>query len=160
MRGHYKSISTTPATMESDDEFYNRLDTYIRNNPPLNPSKRTSEDSTNQNIAEDGRRVWGFVIYRCTYESDADWDAFLKHMRFEMEQKLSDYNGLDMLDSHRSTVFEDAALFDKASIATIRQHFREWCSTAPQEEQGTGSMISARYTYCIAVDKECLDSVV
>ena len=53
--------------------------------PELTVSRRTPPWSTHFNNAdnierylqEDGHRTWGLVIYRCTYESDDDWDQVL-----------------------------------------------------------------------------------
>src|SRR6202034_3033708 len=75
-------------------------------------SRRTPKYSTHNNNAdnierylqEDGHRTWGFVIYRCTYESDDDWDRFMG-LRDQIRCTLEIYNGLDMMDSLSVTVF-------------------------------------------------------
>jgi hypothetical protein len=146
---------------------FKRLREELDKYPPSDPSKRRptvntkyiAADNIERNLQENGHRTWGFVFYRCTYESDSDWDAFLKRMRFEVKYSLSLDEGVDMMDSLGFTVLEDPE-FDKASVSTIRQHFREWSTTAPQHEQGTGPGSSPRYQFCTMVDKESLDSVV
>lgn len=134
--------------------------------PIRNPSKRRPDmpmrfnhaDKIEQHLQEDGHRVWGLVIYRCTYESDDEWDQFMERLRATINKSLEFWNGLDMLDSLRLTVLEDRA-FNGVSTSVIRQKFRPWVETAPLEEQGTGPAYSQRYRYCIMVDEAALRSV-
>lgn len=137
--------------------------------PTVSPvSRRTPPWSTHHNNAdnierflqEDGHRTWGFVIYRCTYESDEAWDQFLKRLRHQIQLALRAYNGLDMMDSLSLTVVEDRSLLDDASTSVVREHFKQWAATAPQQEQGTGPGLSQRYRYCVQVDADALESVV
>jgi hypothetical protein len=121
-------------------------------------------------LKADGHRTWGFVIYRSTYNSDADWAAFLGHLRSEMESVFDFYNGRDMLEKFTLTVFEDRSLFDGASTNAIRQHFLQWSATAyrteqqPDQDSLTPIKVtigrSPRYIYAIQVDSESLDSIV
>ena len=82
-----------------------------------------------------------------------------------MERQFDYFNGRDILDVFTLTVIDDREL-DGANTATIREHFRQWCITAPQSEQSTGdgSEIRAgqspRYRYAIQADFESLQSVV
>jgi len=131
-------------------------------------SRRTPQYSTHNNTAdcierylqEDGHRTWGFVIYRCTYESDDDWGQFMERLRDQIRRTLEIYNGLDMMDSLSITVFEDRSILDGASTSVVREHFKQWAATAPQQEQGTGPALSQRYRYCVQVDAEALESVI
>jgi len=131
-------------------------------------SRRTPQYSTHNNDAdnierylqEDGHRTWGFVIYRCTYESDDDWDRFMELLRDAIRRTLEILNGLDMMDSLSITVFEDRSILDDASTSFVREHFKQWAATAPQQEQGTGPALSQRYRYCIQVDAVALESVI
>ena len=130
-------------------------------------SRRTPQYSTHNNQAdnierylqEDGHRTWGFVIYRCTYESDDDWDRFMG-LRDQIRCTLEIYNGLDMMDSLSVTVFEDRSILDGASTSVVREHFKQWAATAPQQEQGTGPALSQRYRYCVQVDAVALESII
>jgi hypothetical protein len=145
-----------------------------KSDPPQHPSKRTPDMESRHNLAdcvekalkEAGLRTWGFPIYRCTYQNDSDWAEFLDRYRWHISDMLKNYNGLDMLDSFQTTVFEDRALFEGASTATIREHFQKWATTAIQEESGgSPDMIrysnveAARYRFCLFVDEESLQSV-
>jgi hypothetical protein len=100
------------------------------------------------------------VIYRCTYGSDSDWEEFMRRLRYQIQHTLEFYNGLDLMDSLSLTVFEDPSIFDDASTSAIREHFKQWAATAPQQEQCTGPALSQRYRYCIQVDAEALESVI
>lgn len=146
------------------------LTEFIRNRAQRvkNPSRRMPDretalknaDNVQRQFQDDGYKVWGWVIYRCTYESETDWEAFITRIRFYIHDTLRAYNSLDMLESLNYHVFDDQALFDGARPATVREHFAQWAVTAPQQEQGTDAKQSQRYNYCIHVDKEALSSVI
>lgn len=132
-----------------------------------NPSKRTPDRETHHNLAdtieaqlqEDGHKTWGWIIYRCTYESETEWQAFMTRLRFYINDTLEQHNGLDILDSLNYHVFEDRALFDGAHPSAVREHFRKWTTMAPQQEQGTEADRSQRYNYCIHVDQAALQLI-
>jgi hypothetical protein len=113
-------------------------------------------------LQEDGHRIWGLVIYRCTYKSDADWDEFMKRLRGCTRHTLEFYQAPELMDSLGLTVLEDRALFDGATTSTVRNHFRKWAETAVETEQGEGAGQgnAQRYRYCLHVDEEALESVV
>jgi hypothetical protein len=102
-----------------------------------------------------GHQIWGFVVYRCTYESDDDWDKFMECLKHEIEGTLKLCNGLDMMVSLRITVLEDKSKFDGASDSVIREHFKHWVATAPQEEQGTTAGCSRRYRLVYPTSCSC-----
>ena len=66
------------------------------------------------------------------------------------------------------TIMEDRGHLDGASTATVREHFRQWCMTAPQSEQQQqgitggeiGPGLSPRYRYAVQVGAASLHSVV
>ena len=114
-------------------------------------------------LREDGHRVWGFVIYRSTYQSNADWDEFMRRLLADITESLGD---ADLLDNLALTVFDDPKKFDGATTAVVRDHFKQWAATAEQEEQGPEfdpEQIkipgSQRYRYCIQITQEMLESV-
>jgi hypothetical protein len=82
------------------------------------------------------------VIYRCTYESDDDWGRFMERLRGQIRYSLETYNGLNMMDSLSITIFEDLSILDSASTSVVREHFKQWAATAPQQEQGTEPALS------------------
>jgi hypothetical protein len=124
-------------------------------------------DVVEESLHTDGHRAWGFVIYRCTYKSDADWAAFLRLLMEDTEKMLWSAAGeLDLLENLALTVFDDPARFDGVTAAVVREHFRGWAAAAPEREQGPGKGLctklgfsSQRYTYCLQVGEEELESV-
>lgn len=134
------------------------------------PSRRTPDretafnnaDNVERQLQEDGHKIWGWVIYRCTYENDREWDEFMKSLRFYIDETLRYDNGLDMLESLDYHIFEDRARFNQAHPAVIRDHFEQWTATAPQQEQGVAARQierSQRYNYCLHVDQGALRSM-
>jgi hypothetical protein len=101
-------------------------------------------------------------IYRCDYESDDDWNEFMQRFRHNIRQSLEVYNGLDMRESVWVTVIEDQSILDDASTSVVREHFKQWATTAPRQEQGEGigPGLSQRYRYCLQVDAAALESIV
>ncbi|OBT75711.1 hypothetical protein VF21_05961 [Pseudogymnoascus sp. 05NY08] len=118
-------------------------------------------DNIERQLREDGHQTWGFVIYRCTYGSDDDWNKFMELLQHRIRRSLEFYDGLDMMDSLSLTIIEDRSTFDDASTSSVREHFRQWAATAPNAEQGEGigPGQSQRYRYCIQVDDGALESV-
>jgi hypothetical protein len=123
-----------PASQQAPIDVHAEFRRLQPQRPPfLTPSQRRPDlpwdlntaDLLDWSLQEDRRQTWGFVIYRSTYNSDADWAAFLRRLRFHMERVFDYYNGRDALDKFSLTVFEDRSLFDGASTNAIRQHFQQ-----------------------------------
>ncbi|KAK3168026.1 hypothetical protein OEA41_004472 [Lepraria neglecta] len=167
------------AQLQADTVWLESIRRRIRSPSQRNPDmswENNAADLIERQLQYDGHRTWGFVIYRTTYASDADWAEFLRRLRFQMEDMFDYFNGRDILEKFALTVFEDRSLFDGASTDTIRQHFQQWSSTAyrteqqqQQLEEGSGSGGSAgrvsigrspRYRFAVQVDAEALHSVV
>lgn len=137
----------------------------VKNPSPRTPSRSTefnNADNVSRQLAEDSHQIWGWVIYRCTYDSPSDWTEFINRLNFYIHSTLTFDNGLDMLESLDYHVFDDCEKFDGAHPADVRGHFREWVVTAPQREQqgpDASARRSQRYNYCLHVDREALESV-
>ncbi|KIM95358.1 hypothetical protein OIDMADRAFT_134127 [Oidiodendron maius Zn] len=143
----------------------------IRESPdvsPRNPQltwQNNSADRIERQLQQDHHQTWGFVIYRTTYNSDADWAEFLRRLHFHMEKAFDFYNGRDILEKFTLTVLDDRAAFDGATTDTVRRHFQQWSLTAyPREQQYQGGNVhigqSARYHYAVQVDQEALHAIV
>ena len=71
------------------------------------PSRRTpvretifnNADNVERQLQEDGHKIWGWVIYRCTYANDEEWAEFMARLRYWNEENLRFDNALDMLPS-------------------------------------------------------------
>ncbi|KAG8624002.1 hypothetical protein KVT40_008978 [Elsinoe batatas] len=114
-------------------------------------------------IQSTGHSKWGFVIYRCTYKSDEDWNK----MMTKLEEKdaepyhMAAFNLTQRLrDSLTYAVFEDADLEAGGWYNEYRQHpdiavGEPWKTEQPSESAG----ISARYDICIWIDETSLKSI-
>ncbi|KAJ5947139.1 hypothetical protein N7466_000154 [Penicillium verhagenii] len=156
---------------------------YCSSTPPANPLQKPTNppnqfpltESRSGDIWEadqieiwrlaDGYRVWGFPIYRSTYQSDAEWDEFMRRLVADTTESLCP----DLFDNMALTVFDDPTKFDGATTAVIRDHFKQWVVTAEQEERSPefdperikiDVYGAQRYRYCIQVTQEMLESVI
>ncbi|KAF2724855.1 hypothetical protein K431DRAFT_309966, partial [Polychaeton citri CBS 116435] len=166
------SIQSAAEAMANDGQaqswttFEERVRNYIAPNPsPRNP--RISRDFSHPDKIEarlqaDAHQTWGYVIYRTTYESEADWTEFLRRLHLWTEDNMDYYNGRDILDIMTWTIFDDRSLFDGADTASIRRHFSQWAeSTVQKEQQPPARMgLSPRYRYCVQVNMDALQSAV
>lgn len=170
LRPAKRPFQTTPTIYPFRAKNY--LSTTVPAWGPRNPSKRDPTEDTRRQVADrlerimdmNGHRIWGFVLYRCTYKSDSDWEKFMHQYLQPVKTSLKKNNGLDILDRFRPTVFEDQP-FDGASSFTIRDHFNKWVATASQQEQGIPAEVAlatdpGRYQFCLMVDEESLQSVI
>ncbi|GIJ86743.1 hypothetical protein Asppvi_005638 [Aspergillus pseudoviridinutans] len=119
-------------------------------------------DRIERDLHEDGLRAWGFVIYRCTYQSNTAWVEFMRRLLANTKDTLEGCCGLDLLDNLTLTVIEDSGSLDGATTAVIRKHFQQWVAAAEQEEPDTPSprvQLSQRYRYCLQITQDVMDSV-
>ena len=123
----------------SKEDLVVRMTNYTAENPfPRNPRVPTDSsypDCIERQIQADGHQTWGSVIYRTTYDSDAEWTEFLRRLRFQMDQTMEFWNGKDILELFTWTIFDDRSFFDGVDTATVRQHFKQWAETAFRSEQ-------------------------
>lgn len=143
----------------SDDKFLAASQASRRT--PQMSTHLNSADRIERRLAQDRHTKWGFVIYRCTYESDSEWTEALSRLRKSTETCMEFYNGMDMLENMLFTVIEDKQTLDEASTSTVRENFKQWIRTALQQEQGGDSLPgeSGRYNYCISINAESLRSI-
>jgi hypothetical protein len=120
--------------------------TTTRPTIPRGDSSLNTADQIEDRLREDGHRVWGFAVYRCTYRDDAAWETCLERLNASIRKSMRFHNGLDLLDEDRFrlTVFDNASEFDGVGAPVVRRHFKEWRKGALREEQGTREEIEAR----------------
>lgn len=127
--------------------------------------------TTCREMHQTGFGEWGFVIYRCAYGDDEAWDRYMKHFRETIREKLVSYN-YEFLEQHAQwTVVEDEADLRGASKLRVRQRFVDWRDQhtvwrkGPEYRRsdpgfpGEASLRLPRFTYCLHVDRDCLDTV-
>lgn len=122
-----------------------------------------------EQMQECGHEMAGYVVYRISYDSDADWKEFLVRLNAELEHTFELCNGKDVFEKFSLTVMDDRELFNAASTDDIRQHFQAWAaqnylSEQPQaKDHGEHAVVrvegSSRYRYAIYADAECLHSI-
>jgi hypothetical protein len=62
------------SSSSAHDFFRNRI-RQLRNPSKRTPDRETTlnnADNIERQLQEDNYRIWGFVIYRCTYESETE----------------------------------------------------------------------------------------
>ena len=63
---------------------------------------------------------WGFVIYRCTYESYSDWARFMDLLNTRVRLNLEGESSLDLFDRLDWCVQDDRDVLDGASTGQVR----------------------------------------
>ena len=64
---------------------------------------------------------WGFVIYRCTYQDDAQWKRFMEHLNTRTRRGLEEEGAGDLFDRIDWSVQDNPQLRD-ASEEQIRRY--------------------------------------
>ncbi|KAL4873058.1 hypothetical protein BDV12DRAFT_182681 [Aspergillus spectabilis] len=82
--------------------------------------------------------TWGFVVYRCTYGNERQWQRMVQLIQTEVQESLTLNRRLDLLDGHQAIFIEDAAPAD-----------------LELKIQG----LAPRYNFCLFVDEICLESL-
>lgn len=89
--------------------------------PDTISTQSNSADNIERGLRADGHRIWGFVVYRCTYASNSAWEACIQRINASIQQSMTTYNGHDLLEEGRFklTIIDDASKFDGASTSTV-----------------------------------------
>jgi hypothetical protein len=114
-------------------------------------------------LKEDGHKLWGFVIYRGTYNDDEKWKIFMDRFHKEVERSMHGEEGQALLEKLEITVLEDPS-WEEAPTTTIRAHFLDWCAKNAEREQGVPFPPNQRhwrgwrYNFCVYMDSHALNS--
>ncbi|PVI04320.1 hypothetical protein DM02DRAFT_669142 [Periconia macrospinosa] len=92
----------------------------------------------------------GFVVYRCTYADDEQWNCFMEYLNAQAQSALKEYNLGDLSSRLDWNVQQDPTLND-ASLEQVRDKFRRWT-----KEGGEVNHATARFHACVMVDQICL----
>jgi hypothetical protein len=61
-----------------------------------------------QHMQEDGFRNWGFVVYRCAYANDSQWESYLEFLKEAVREDLEFFELETLLWKHlKWTIIED-----------------------------------------------------
>ncbi|OCK72872.1 hypothetical protein K432DRAFT_387656 [Lepidopterella palustris CBS 459.81] len=110
-------------------------------------------------------KKWGFLIYRCDYSSDDAWAKFISTVQLQMREGLELLRATDLVPTLEMTVKEDRETLDGASVDQVREIFKSWVQGNEAKEElrdapYPGPFQYVRYTYCVHVDADALDSIV
>jgi hypothetical protein len=64
---------------------------------------------------------WGFVVYRCTYDNDAEWLRFMEHLNTRVRLNLEEDGAGELFDRIDWAVQEDRETMDNAGPSTVRK---------------------------------------
>lgn len=87
-------------------------------------------------------------------------------LQWNMANALSILNAPDLAPSLEMTVRSDQSALDGASVDQVRDAFKAWIDSTEAEEERKdapldwGGAAYPRYTYCVHVDADAVDSVV
>lgn len=109
--------------------------------------------------------IWGWVIYRCTYDDDEGWARFKEIIQQRARATIEESDAPELLNTLKWEFVEDRATLDGASRAYLRTRFKAWAKDAmlsekPFLEAGNPGSIIPRYSYFVQVDESALKSVV
>lgn len=163
----------TQAELQANAAFLERLRKRIKSPSPRDPNRswhNNPADEIELQMQQDGHHLWGFVIYRTTYDNDAEWTEALHRLSHNYEHLLRQANGDDILAKFKLTVVNDPALLDGASTDDVRRHFQKWAVANCKTEQPTPSQDSQyefirlgkspRYHFAIQIDHDSLRSII
>ncbi|KAF1965433.1 hypothetical protein BU23DRAFT_574885 [Bimuria novae-zelandiae CBS 107.79] len=89
---------------------------------------------------------FGFVIYRCAYDSQEKWDRFVSHLTEQTFLNLREEGAEELFWRIDWCVQKDAKGLKNASVEKVRRRFKKWV-----KEHGDGSDWP-RYQACVKVD--------
>ena len=72
-------------------------------------------------LEEDPTAKWGFVVYRCTYESDDEWARFMQYLNTCVKARLESSGDVDLFDRIDWQVQDDREQFDRAGSSKLRR---------------------------------------
>ena len=107
--------------------------------------------------------VWGFAIYRCSYDSESDWQTFIAILNERARGSLNFHSTPELFEKLDWAVQSDPSTLDGATRDTVRARFRNWVAEQTSQlpdPQDINVTWNQRFRYCIYVDATVLESVV
>jgi hypothetical protein len=105
---------------------------------------------------------WGYVIYRTTYSAESDTlfpdairyiEACIKQAFFQENKEDPTNEPNEIWAKHRSTIVQDPAQFNGASLEAIRAHFEAWVNAQGMRDNWT------KWRMCMIIDEESLQTL-
>lgn len=76
---------------------------------------------TRRLLEGDPAAKWGFIVYRCTYESDDEWARFMQYLNTRVRTGLEEAGDGDLFDRIDWQVQDDREQFDRAGSGKLRR---------------------------------------
>ncbi|KAH7358315.1 hypothetical protein B0T11DRAFT_102423 [Plectosphaerella cucumerina] len=109
---------------------------------------------------------WGFVIFRGTYDNDAEWATFIALLKESVAESLQFAKQEENLrPDFEWTIIEDRASLDNVSTDVVRARFLDWVAARSVERDGVQADVPwmtdrvPRYRYCIYINDACFSSM-
>ncbi|KAF2175366.1 hypothetical protein K469DRAFT_756269 [Zopfia rhizophila CBS 207.26] len=96
----------------------------------------------------------GFVVYRCAYKDDAEWNQFMEYLNTHTRHNLESGGIGDLYSRLDWNVQQDLSL-DGASKKKVREEFRKWINEEHEINLGM-----PRHRACVMADQDSVESVV
>ncbi|KAH7347766.1 hypothetical protein B0T11DRAFT_302922 [Plectosphaerella cucumerina] len=111
-------------------------------------------------------QTWGFYVFRTTYQNGDLWNEYIAYIRNQASMYLrTERHGSELMSHLDFTIVDDAPLLDGASKEEVADIFAKMVEDLPKEGDPANGIPSAkerehipRYTHCIYVDLNCLES--
>ncbi|KAI6840176.1 hypothetical protein KC342_g3003 [Hortaea werneckii] len=113
-------------------------------------------------LSKSKEEKWGFVIYRCTYKDDRDWERFKATVHRRTQEDMADSDVPEVANFLEWTFVDDRESLEGASKDYLRARHKAWAAKAFRAENPRALYDTSdgpRYRYFIQVDEEALQSV-
>lgn len=134
------------------------LDTIPRINPGFQDAPQPCQHLIMQMQRTRVHR-WGFVIFRCAYADQAQWETYLHYTKLVVRNSLENKELDGLLWKYLEwTVIEDPNL-NGASKQAVREWFTDWVADCQESNGHPIAEDMARFNFCLYIDQKCLDSM-
>ncbi|EAU33403.1 predicted protein [Aspergillus terreus NIH2624] len=91
---------------------------------------------------------WGFVVYRCSYRDNSQWQRMVRLITSSVEESLTLNRRIDLLSRHRLTIMDDATREQRKSPVN-----------GGESSIDVEMTLGTRYNFCLFVDDIALESL-
>ncbi|KAF2997980.1 hypothetical protein E8E13_006661 [Curvularia kusanoi] len=78
---------------------------------------------------------WGFVIYRCTYSCDSEWDKYMAVLNAHVRAQLEPEELSDCFDRINWNV-QEGPKYDGMDDHEVRVEFQKWIASGEEVNDG------------------------
>jgi hypothetical protein len=121
------------------------LTNICRSTPWLKMPLPSAERVTLETLEQSKHDKWGYVIYRCTYRNDRDWNRFKQLVHKRSRENIEESDTPQIAQSLEWTFVEDRDALDGASRAQLRERFNKWAAQVIATEQPRAQPLPEEY---------------